>query len=209
MGALPAAVQQGPDKGAAFRQLLQEDALFQMKSCLDEPTYDSSELMGWKAVTQSLALGSIVDQDAATLLCSLYRWTVYVISNPGNTGLDHIRVIKYTGDSTQTLANTFSCVEETHPVCTPCRLAWHMAAGTDEGRCMWLYLSGIHYQLIGPMEQMFLMRAAEAIGGNGKHFVLMPQGTCSMQSSCQVCTFHLVECSDGARCAGRAWSACS
>ncbi|DBA73816.1 TPA: hypothetical protein ACH3X2_009604 [Trebouxia sp. C0005] len=26
------------------------------------------------------------------------------------------------------------------------------------------------------MEQMFLMRAAEAIGGNGKHFVLMPQG---------------------------------
>ncbi|DBA73826.1 TPA: hypothetical protein ACH3X2_009613 [Trebouxia sp. C0005] len=151
MGALPAAVQQGPDKGAAFRQLLQEDALFQMKSCLDEPTYDSSELMGWKAVTQSLALGSIVDQDAATLLCSLYRWTVYVISNPGNTGLDHIRVIKYTG--------------------------------TDEGRCMWLYLSGIHYQLIGPMEQMFLMRAAEAIGGNGKHFVLMPQG--------------------------RAWSACS
>ena len=70
MGALPAAVQQGTDKGAAFWQVLREEALFQITSCLNEPNYDSSELVEWNAVIKSLAPGSIVEQGAATLLCT-------------------------------------------------------------------------------------------------------------------------------------------
>ena len=46
-----------------------------------------------------------------------------------------------------------------------------MHAGTDEPDCLWLYASDNHYQLIGPMQQLVVMKAA-AILGDDRDFIL-------------------------------------
>ena len=51
----------------------------------------------------------------------------------------------------------------------------HMHAGTDEPDCLWLYASGNHYQLIGPMQQLIVMKAAATLGDD-KDFILVPHG---------------------------------
>ena len=47
------------------------------------------------------------------------------------------------------------------------------ATATD---CLWLYVTGNHYQLVGPMQQLVVMKAATC-SGSGKDYVLAPHGT--------------------------------
>jgi len=40
---------------------------------------------------------------------------------------------------------------------------------------MWLYASGNHCQLVGPMQQLVVMKAATSVGKD-KEFILVPHG---------------------------------
>ena len=63
-----------------------------------------------------------------------------------------------------------------------------MNADTAAADCMWLYASGNHYQLVGPMQQLILMEAETSVGED-KEFILVPHGmiwkACSIM--CTVC----------------------
>lgn len=53
--------------------------------------------------------------------------------------------------------------------------------------CLWLYVTGNHYQLVGPMQQLVVMKAATSTGED-KDFVLAPH---SMR--CKPCMSNLHE----------------
>ena len=56
--------------------------------------------------------------------------------------------------------------------------------------CLWLYVTGNHYQLVGPMQQPVVMKAATSTGKD-KDFVLAPHGM-----RCKPCMSNLHEQQD-------------
>ncbi len=96
---LPPAVQArsaGRQQAAALREVLREEALAEVMSCVADEKSSDAELTEWGAVARSLIEGCFIEQDTATLLCSHLGVTIYVIAH---AEIDHLQVTKYAGEA--------------------------------------------------------------------------------------------------------------
>lgn len=96
---LPPAVQAtsaGRQQAAALREVLREEALAEVTSCVADKKSSSNERAEWIAVARSLIEGCFIEQDTATLLCGYLGVTIYVIAHADN---DHLQITKYAGEA--------------------------------------------------------------------------------------------------------------
>ena len=58
---------------------------------------------------------------------------------------------------------------------------WLAGCDAETADCFWLYVSGNHYQLVGPMQQLTLMEP-QTHEGEEQEFILVPHGMRSHKS---------------------------